>query len=174
MDTNSNFNELLDSPIGLKTIRKSYFSAIEWSIMSINGLFTFLGVILFWKVAYDSETWLLYINPPIFILLFGLTPIIYIWQWRKASIEYDKSNNINLLQNISLGLIKFVYIGTGLTFGLTLLIFASMYYGASSFGFEVWQAGVVVIFIPMFILGPVQFLFIRMTKNIIHGLTGYQ
>lgn len=171
MQTNSDFNELLDSPVGLKTIRQPYFNIIEWSIMIINGLFTFFGVLLFWGIAFKSGTWLLFINPPCFILLFGLTPIFYIRQWRTASIEYDKTNNTTLLQNISMGLIGFVHIGTGIVCTLILLMFAGVIYGETA-SLRTWLSpGIIMLLLPFVILGPVQFLFIRMTKKITGNIT---
>lgn len=166
-------NNILDNPIHspLVKIRKFYFDALEWTILIANAFFIILGVFICWSIAFKEGTWLFLINPTVFVLLFGIPPFHYIYKFRKASIKYDFDQDLSLLQELSNHVAVFL---TPVILGLWLLIFAlfsDLFLKSLDNNFFMNQSTVLLswrlaLLLPVLILGPVQFFFIRKLHKI--------
>jgi hypothetical protein len=167
-------NEILDNPQNdFPKIRKAYFSVLEFSILIANGLFILIGVFICWRSAFIEGTWLFLVNPTIFILLFGIPPFHFIYQWRKASLEYDASKRADALKKLSNHVAILL---TPIVFGLLVLLFLFLFLrqsflemlvsGINNNGDYILYLWLVIVFLFFVILGPVQFFFIRKASKI--------
>lgn len=164
-------NEILDDPINsnFPKIRKSYSSALEFTILIVNGLFIVFGVFVCWSIAFSEGTWLFLINPTVFVLLFGIPPFHFVYQWRKASLSYDASKNVEGLKKLSDHMAPFL---ASVILGIWLLIFfflhelfLSLFIGDDTTSYSLLLLRF-IIFLFLVVLGPIQFFFIRRASKI--------
>lgn len=164
-------NNILDRPLDYHPkIRKPYFFVIEFLIIITNVIAILVGIGSSWYNAFHSgaDWFFFFLIPPIFILLFGITPILYMLRWRKASRNYEQSKDKEGFKKLSTELIAFVHPVMGVM--LTLILFITCIALYSTFNKnDDWPVIliVVVIFVfPIFVLGPMQYLFIRYIRKI--------
>ncbi len=174
-------NEILDSPTrgNFQKIRKPYTSILEYIILITNGIFIVLGVFICWSIALTEENWLFLINPTVFVLLFGIPPFHFVYKWRKASQEYEITQNTNLLKPLSSHVAIFL---APVILGLWILIFlflSSFFFALTEFDSNATQGNslflwrLMVLFL-LIALGPIQFFFIRNTNKISQKLLRQQ
>lgn len=156
-------NKILDQPVNLhKTIRKPYFTIVEFLLLFLNGLLVFVGVSACFYFAYTEQLWLFIVNPTVFILFFGVPPLLFIPQWRAASLEYDDSQRTIKLIDLSKQKIPRVMLFTSLlsfVFCIGLIVTAFFYLNSSRSDYMITLISIA----PTLVLGPVQFFFTKST-----------
>lgn len=157
---------LLDQPLneGIP-IRLPYLSIIEWGIVLMNGLFCLIATLACWIIAFEDGSWMMLINPPVFIVLFSVPQIHYILKWRAASFAYDETRTKKLLRELPNGFIVVAYPIASVIWTLFFVLLVIIQY--TEFDGDWISIVVLLIFlIPFLTLGPIQFFFFFQIRGI--------
>lgn len=171
-------DNILDTPEReKKNLRKSYYTIIEGLILVSNTLFMALGLIesLDFTTTQLKSGLLPFMSSlviPVLIIGFGLSPILYIYNWRKASIEYKKNGRFKTLSRKLTNAMNFVHIIAGLFWTIVFTISFSFFIGVI-LGFSERTVAILSIgclYTAIFaILGPLQYWYLRMITKIYKG-----
>lgn len=146
--------EILDDSKEKIQIRKTYFSLLEFYIIGVNVIFMLLTIALIFMNVFESKLSLL-VLVLIVVFIFIAAPIQYIWNWRKDSIQYQNTGNLNFLQRGRKSIDIFLFSGILWTF--ILIIGGGIFWDApeeiSTIAF--WAGSIFAI-----TLGPVQMLYL--------------
>lgn len=147
-------NQILDEfTTDVERIRLPKAVVIEVILFVFNGLFLVVGIGLSWRAAFNNGIWLLLINPPVFIVLFGLLPILFIRKWRRLSMAYEAGESVSW-SDLDGVFLDFTYkIGGAIWTGISVL---GIFFG--------WYTTIYALFLllfPALVLGPLQFWYIR-------------
>lgn len=157
----------LDMPLkeGRVQVRQAHSSFFELLIGGTNLAFILLfTVTAIWGTIEDGFTLFLFV-PYIFALVIAVCIMLFLWDWRKATLEYEQTGEIQLLEENEVGLPIFMA-GVSLFFwGIYVLFFG---YNLLAGNFSSWTAIIrsVLLLLPGIILGPLQYIYLMQVDKL--------
>lgn len=154
----------LDAPLndgGLK-IRETHTAAIEWILIGFNML---MLILLWWSVV--GAWWRSGVGAISSVILFLgtlslLVPVQHLLYWRRASVAYEETGALELLNRASGGFAHLLSMLSLLVWGLYSLMLLSILFDKE--GIELWRYALLLG--PSIILGPFQFFYLRKLRRL--------
>lgn len=152
----------LDMPLqeGRVVVRQKHSTLLEVIIGGTNAAFMLLfTVTAIWGTIENGFTLFLFV-PYIFALAIAVSVGLFLWEWRKATLEYEQTGDIQLLEARQIDLPIFMA-GISLFFWGIYVLF--MGYNLFFGNFHSWGviARYLLLLLPGIILGPLQYIYIK-------------